>query len=847
MRTRILWCLGFATLAACGPKTHIADKNKALERLADADEIGFGFELQPACALQKNASQNKPGEKGWAGVEAKSLTNKTFKVIERITMTPVENGHERISVALKLMSVRTNDVMWLRNTPASSAEEATKRWSCAFDKAVIAKALPTLKAPVVELSVASQECLSIAPIFGDVTNLTFSPYTVTGRTLFATKKGPVVGVRLEAEGGEKALTVPARTLERCFVPADHPPPPPEEARQLAGWLRTGGPPPNVSADTARIMTGLQLENCLKEGSGLTTHLECRMPILRIEAEKEAGPYGPPTIRLERDRFVDAVHLYAKRLIATSDVVTVNAAVRLRGSSPAVAKAFNVELEKTLVDAASKQRRAENAFRLLRATDVAAGVPASHWVDIELAFNIPEVAITTETRTHKYVAGQKTINNPKHAEAQRDVETKRRELRSAKQALESAERLAASAGDSAEELCKKGTSQAADKLPFGLGAVAGSVAGSACKKGVEKAVTSAEKSDVERKQRELEEAETALEGASRTIAVDDQRTYSYQAKVYRRSGDATARLTIASASTQAAPLLSTTVTFHFEASDFEHAASPEHFLSAKTAKTPSDEDVEHQLAASLLPRIDEAIIKWAAQRQVGGDIGDLEPGTRSWMVAVARNAASDRPVKLVSDLLETRQEELEKADLVFPVTMPKTLEKRCFTFAAIPLVATADVNLELGRVNGDSFVPYARDARSNPDAAFEVCGLPMADYAVRATFASKKISTKGVLVSMFESTPGGATNQDTIAASKGIPTKPRKGEELALNGEGIVQYRGTNNKVVTGKTGDRDGDGILDDDDRCPYDPETMNGYLDEDGCPDVPPAGAAAEKTKGTP
>ena len=37
--------------------------------------------------------------------------------------------------------------------------------------------------------------------------------------------------------------------------------------------------------------------------------------------------------------------------------------------------------------------------------------------------------------------------------------------------------------------------------------------------------------------------------------------------------------------------------------------------------------------------------------------------------------------------------------------------------------------------------------------------------------------------------------------------------------------------------DNDGDGILDGDDACPNEAETVNGYLDEDGCPDTLPAG----------
>ncbi len=37
-----------------------------------------------------------------------------------------------------------------------------------------------------------------------------------------------------------------------------------------------------------------------------------------------------------------------------------------------------------------------------------------------------------------------------------------------------------------------------------------------------------------------------------------------------------------------------------------------------------------------------------------------------------------------------------------------------------------------------------------------------------------------------------------------------------------------------KPGDRDGDGYLDPEDECPDEPETWNGYMDEDGCPDDP-------------
>jgi OmpA-OmpF porin, OOP family len=40
--------------------------------------------------------------------------------------------------------------------------------------------------------------------------------------------------------------------------------------------------------------------------------------------------------------------------------------------------------------------------------------------------------------------------------------------------------------------------------------------------------------------------------------------------------------------------------------------------------------------------------------------------------------------------------------------------------------------------------------------------------------------------------------------------------------------------IAPKPGDRDGDGYLDNEDKCPDDPETWNGFQDEDGCPDDP-------------
>jgi len=86
-------------------------------------------------------------------------------------------------------------------------------------------------------------------------------------------------------------------------------------------------------------------------------------------------------------------------------------------------------------------------------------------------------------------------------------------------------------------------------------------------------------------------------------------------------------------------------------------------------------------------------------------------------------------------------------------------------------------------------------------------------------------------------------QVTMSLTSGAPIAfrydlhtPRIIERSDLTGTG-VQKRAA---VALGETsygpasGDADGDGIADGSDKCPSEPETYNGYIDEDGCPDAP-------------
>ena len=57
------------------------------------------------------------------------------------------------------------------------------------------------------------------------------------------------------------------------------------------------------------------------------------------------------------------------------------------------------------------------------------------------------------------------------------------------------------------------------------------------------------------------------------------------------------------------------------------------------------------------------------------------------------------------------------------------------------------------------------------------------------------------------------------------------EEAAPGGGGGAPHNDVR-LVVQDQVGDRDGDGIVDDLDKCPDDPEDRDGFQDEDGCPD---------------
>jgi OmpA-OmpF porin, OOP family len=87
---------------------------------------------------------------------------------------------------------------------------------------------------------------------------------------------------------------------------------------------------------------------------------------------------------------------------------------------------------------------------------------------------------------------------------------------------------------------------------------------------------------------------------------------------------------------------------------------------------------------------------------------------------------------------------------------------------------------------------------------------------------------------------GATDYQPLEAIAGVKLYLARNSFLSLGGgRGLMPDKGANPDlrafigiVFEPNIGDRDGDGIKDDVDKCPDDPEDFDGFEDEDGCPD---------------
>jgi hypothetical protein len=128
---------------------------------------------------------------------------------------------------------------------------------------------------------------------------------------------------------------------------------------------------------------------------------------------------------------------------------------------------------------------------------------------------------------------------------------------------------------------------------------------------------------------------------------------------------------------------------------------------------------------------------------------LERGSRANLALLARHAASNRHVRLVSDLIEDRPATLAQPTIEYPIKVTTGVGS-CTALVAVPLSRSADVNIVLR--DKATRVLVGRDARGASEAAIDLCPLAPGDYVLDLTFGGDHIASP-VAIGLFESTPG----------------------------------------------------------------------------------------------
>ena len=185
------------------------------------------------------------------------------------------------------------------------------------------------------------------------------------------------------------------------------------------------------------------------------------------------------------------------------------------------------------------------------------------------------------------------------------------------------------------------------------------------------------------------------------------------------------------------------------------ADPAKGIEGKAARPPEQPQVDAAVATAVLSEIDQLLTVWMRRATASAAPAAFEPGSRAQLALLARWVASNRRVKLLSDLTEDRVELLAGGRPVeYPIAIPEGAG-RCWSFVAIPARASVDVNLALRARDTGALV--ARDARTAIDAGFDVCPPP-GRYLLQLS-TPEGAAAGSIAVGMFESTPGVAADPD----------------------------------------------------------------------------------------
>ena len=712
--------------------------NTGLKTLLGAKELTFAFETVPACKLERLQVERYDAREGWVELEANAAAGQSFEVIDARLQTADEKAPAQFLALLLRDSKGASQ--WVRNAPAGDADESALRWRCAVDVRAAEGTRPKVDTKTVQLVSKAGSCSWLTPIAGDAQDVFVGPYQVKAVSLYAGRPPSArkaaegshgvmaFGVGLAADDERRQLIIPFEDFQRCFesVQGEQP----AISAELTRWLdeepASVASAPDVPFEPVRSAAGLTTTACTREGKGATEHFECIPSVLRVAALPGPGEFGPPALQLIRTRVREAIHGYGGKLIPASEAIgwTVAIAPPKTHGRASLAKAIEQELAASVETPEFRLQRANLGFRLVRSADVPSEASASVTVTIDVTAAVPAVETLTETRTLQRRGEKKETVSPAFPGARRTVENLRGQV-------------------------------AAVHGPYSP---------------IAREQRSAREAELRRR---LSEAEQRLQPLAQPLQSEPQESYSWTGKVVRRKAEATVRVTMHAGEISSKTDFAITDKFPFEA-----AALPS---DSKDPKPPTAEDAEKALARELAVRIDDYVARWIASRRLSEPSSLMEFGSRPWAAALASRVVAERPVRLVADLLENREESLRAPMAVYPVTIGAGDANRCIVVSAAPTDGRSDLNLVFGlppASGSKRFLAMARDARLQPDAAIELCGVAPGQYAI-GVWSPGSARPRSILVSLFESTPGGVSAEQGREASRGEPRVPQNGEKTAL--------------------------------------------------------------------
>ncbi|HUT99083.1 MAG TPA: OmpA family protein [bacterium] len=158
----------------------------------------------------------------------------------------------------------------------------------------------------------------------------------------------------------------------------------------------------------------------------------------------------------------------------------------------------------------------------------------------------------------------------------------------------------------------------------------------------------------------------------------------------------------------------------------------------------------------------------------------------------------------SDILRTEIINTGKFRVIERAQLARVMEEHAFQLSGLVDASTV---AELGKLVGADFVALG---------SLSVIG------------GTYTISLRFISVETAEATLG---KTETTSSESGLPDVCRR-----LAGEFASAAYGIGPSTSSGGYSDSDRDGVPDNKDMCPDEPETINGYQDEDGCPDGQPS-----------